>query len=231
MASKPKIVLAPSADEGNTPVERQPVMARGDELLKLIYNSGGLYLTQDEGAEIVASGDAKVNTDDTQGDAALVLLTPQGASKVAPSDLGRAKPVYDIDDYVPPPPAKKNRGGKRGSKYPFDKLEVNKSFHVPVSKDMPNPVSALASSLTGARRKYEVAVLDDKGQPVMETVKVKTYAVDAKGKRVKNREGKFVVTGETTGQKPKMEQTRDFYVVEAAKDDPKGPGARVVRSK
>lgn len=217
-------------DMGITPPVREPITERGNDLLKALYDHGGLYLTVEEGKEAVDAGDATVNKDDTQGNTALVMLTPQGAAKVAPQKPESApKVTFEIDDYAPPLPNKK-RGGKRGSKYPFDALEVGKSFHVPVTKEIPNPVSALASSLTGARRRYEQPVMDG-DNPVMETVKIKTYALDSKGKRIKDASGKFVVIGEKTETRPKMVQTRDFYVVAASKDDPKGPGARVVRSR
>lgn len=226
MASKTKAAIAAAANDAT----REPVTVTGLDLLKLINATGGAYLTQAEGQAAVDAGFATVDTSNVKGDTALVSLTDAGNAEIAADAASKEKPVFEIDDYAPTVPAKK-RGGKRGSKYPFESLEVGKSFHVPISKDMPNPVSALASSLTGARRKFATPVLDNEGKPVMEAVKVKTYAKDATGKRIKDASGKFVVSGETTVQRPKVTQTRDFYVVEAQKDDPRGPGARVVRSK
>jgi hypothetical protein len=227
----PAVDPAPAAnsDSSTLGVVREPVTARGADLVKLIAAADGLYLTQDEGSELVAGGFAKVNIDDLKGETAMVQLTDAGRALIAPVTASKVtKPVIEIDDDVPMPEAPKKRGGKRGSKYPFEKLEIGKSFHVPKTAEMENPVSALASSLTGARRRFEVPVLGSDGKPVMETVKVKTFAQDATGKRVKVN-GKFVVTGEATVTKPKTKQTRDFQVFEVGADDPKGPGARVYR--
>lgn len=220
---------APSATNDAPQIVREPITVRGNDLLKLLAATGGVYLTQEEGNDAVDAGFAAVNMADTQGNTALVTITAEGRAQIEGPVKG--KTVFDIDDSVPMPDAHKKRGGKRGSKYPFEKLEVGQSFHVPKSKDMPNPVSALASSLTGARRRYETPVKDAEGNQVFETVKVKTYATDAHGKRIKDKDGHFVVSGEKEVSKPKTQQTRDFQVFEAAKDDPKGPGARVFRTK
>lgn len=230
---------APSADAPNVetenttlsaPVTRTPVIERGSFLAKRLAENGGLYLTQEEGADLVAAGFASVNMQDIQGDTAFVTLTDAGLALITPAATKGAKQVFEIET-VPMPDAPKKRSGKRGSKYPFEKLEVGQSFHVPKTKDMPNPVSALASSLTGARRKFTTPELDASGKPVMETVTVKTYAHDKDGKRIKDASGKFVVASEKKEQRAKTTQVRDFAVHEAAANDPKGPGARVFRTK
>lgn len=221
---------APAANDGSVAsVARVAVTVTGIDLVKLIAATGGAYLTQTEGKEIVDAGYATVNMSDVQGETALVTLT-DGGRALLEAAATKGKPVFEIDDDVPMPEAPKKRGGKRGSKYPFENLEVGKSFHVPKTKDMPNPVSALASSLTGARRRFETPALDADQKPIVETVKVKTYATDNSGKRLKVN-GKFVVSGESTAFKPKMIQQRDFTVVEVGADDKRGPGARVYRTK
>lgn len=220
----------PAANDTEVAVlTRQPVTVTGLDLLKLLAATNGAFLTKAEASDAIASGHALVDTSRIEGDTAFVSLTDAGSAFLAASAAEKELPVFDVDKGYAPTVSAKKRGGKRGSKYPFASLEVGDSFHVPKTKAMPNPVSALASSLTGARRKYEIPVLEN-GEPVIEKVKVKTYATDASGKRLKVA-GKFVVSGETFVEKPKMQQTRDFYVVEAAPDDPRGPGARVVRSK
>lgn len=228
MGTKPKGAAAPSAEADNN--TRQPVTVRGADLAKLVAATGGMYLTQDEAGELVKDGYATVDTSNLQGETAFVTLTPAGAELIAPQPA-KEKPVFEIDDDVPMPEAPKKRGRNRGSKYPFEKLEIGKSFHVPKTKEMPDPVSALASSLTGARRRYEVPVLDGAGKPVVESVKVKVYAKDKDGKRIKDANNKFVVASETLVEKPKMQQTRDFTVIEVGADDPRGAGARVFRTK
>src|SRR4051812_31490076 len=138
------------------------ISARGNALLKLIAAAGdkGLMLTQAEAHMAVKDGDASVDTSVTEGEGnkqtAKVTLTDQGRAKIAP----KAAAVFEIDDNVPLP-TKKVGGAKRGSKYPFDKLAVGQSFHVPATKENPEPVTALASSLTGARRLFSKGVKND----------------------------------------------------------------------
>lgn len=196
-------------------------------LLVQAYNEGGVYLTKEAAAEAVAAGNLAPDTSNVKGDTVLCLLTAQGASLVPKQP---AVASIEIDDDVPMP-VKERKGGRRGSKYPFEALEVGKSFHVPKTAEMPDPVAALASSLTGARRKFESKVADSTGAPVMEDVKVKTYKLDAKGKREKDATGSWIVAGETTVKKQKTVNTRDFFVIEAKADDKRGAGARVFRSR
>lgn len=208
---------------------RNAVAARGIPLLKLIAAAGenGLMLTQAEAHMAIADGYAVADTSVTDGDTAKVTLTPAGTAKIAP----KASVVFDIDDDVPMPTAKKKGGGKKGSKYPFDKLNVGQSFHVSATAENPNPETALASSLTGARRQFAKPVLNEDGSPKTETVTVNTYAVDAKGKRVKDANNKWVVTGTASVTRNVTEQERDFVVAVVGADDPKGAGARVYRNK
>lgn len=206
---------------------RKAISARGIALLKLIEAAGenGLMLTRAEAHMAIKDGDATVDTNVTEGEGdkalAKVTLTDQGRAKLAP------KAAIEIDDGVAMPEAKKG-GAQRGSKYPFDLLvKVGQSFHVAKTAENPDPVTALASSLTGARRRFAVEVKDENGNPVMEAVTVKTYATDSNGKRVKGEDGKWVVTGETTESRPKLRFLREFVAAEVGANDPKGPGARV----
>ena len=116
---------------------------------------------------------------------------------------------------------------RSGSKYPFDKLEVGQSFHVPATVAVTDPFKAIASSVTGARRRYSEKVVVD-GVVQTETVTVKTFTKDANGKRVK-RDGHYVVTGTETVNREKTRQTRDFLAAAVGADDPNGAGARVWR--
>lgn len=213
-----------------------PVTERGVDLLNRMAREGGLYLTKEEAQEQLDAGNLHVNMQDTQGDRALCMLTNAGQSLVTEKPAAVTSSAnFEIDDDVPMPTASAaKRGGKRGSKYPFDKLEVGKSFHVPKTDEVPDPVSALASSITGARRRYSEPVLDDNKRPIMEQQTVKTYQLDGKGKRVKNAEGKWVSTGSATVTVQKTKALRDFFAVAvgpgtAYPADPKGAGARVFR--
>lgn len=209
-------------------VNRKAISARGNALLKLIAAAGdkGLMLTKAEGHMAITAGHAVVDTGVVDGDTAKVTLTDAGRAAIAP----KVVTSFEIDDAVPMP-VKSKAGAKRGSKYPFDKLNVGQSFHVPATVENPEPITALASSLTGARRLFAKPVLVD-GQPVKETVTVNEYAVDAKGKRIKDAEtGKWVVTGTKPVERIKTEQERDFVAASVGADDPKGVGARVYRTK
>lgn len=232
-AAKKPIEKQKPAKPVNAVEARKPVAERGLDLLNRISNEKGMYLTRDEGQDIVTAGHAELNNNDTQNGLPLVTLTNAGRAlftKGKQLDTNTSKTEFEIDDDVPM--AEKKRSGRaRGSKYPFDTLKPNQSFHVPKTADMQDPSSALASSLTGARRRYSKPMFDDLNRPVMETVKLRTYQLDAKGKRVKGTDGHWIVTGETQLPRQKVILERDFQVVEVGAEDKRGPGARVYRVK
>jgi hypothetical protein len=216
--------------------------ARGIALLALIAAAPGgyLFLTQDEGADIVSEGNAVVTVDPVAPEGlATVTLTAAGAAALDAAGLAKGpapvptpapalKIVYRTDI---PVPEIVGRSRGRASAYNFDKMVVGESFHLPITPARPDPASAIASSLTGARLKYAVEVKDTAGNVVMEKVKVKTYQIGADGKRVKDAEGHFIPTGEAEVEKPKLEFTRDFVAATVDETDPDGPGARVWRLK
>jgi hypothetical protein len=209
----------------NKPVAAAPDIA----LLQCMYEEGGLYLTQSEGSDIVASGFAKVDFTNTEGDRALVLLTEKGAalfnksSNVADTSTKTesTNKMDNIRNDIPVPVKAPRKAGRQGSKYDFDKLEVGGSFHVSNSgnKTSAETLKAIASSMTGAKRKFAEA----DGE---ETVTVKTYQKDAKGKRAKP----LVVTGTETVTRPKLKDTRNFVAAAVDATDPDGEGVRVWRS-
>lgn len=134
---------------------------------------------------------------------------------------------YEIDDGIPVPAIK--RGGAGGTTYPFDALKVGQSFHVPATKDKPNPAKSLASTVSSATARYAEEVKDDNGNVVMVTVKVKETVKDGEGKDVVGADGK-PVTREAEKTVAKTRNTRVFSVRTVGKDDPKGEGARVWRT-
>lgn len=220
---------------------RTPITATGVELLSLIgaamqSEPGYLMMTQAEAADAINSGHAVADVSIIDGETAAVRLTEagqhaltsaQGGAPVAPVE-GAApftpKPrqgAYEIDtDVAMPAP----RGGRAGSVYPFDALEVGHSFHVPKTDEMPDPVATLASTVSGATARYA----EETGES--ETVKRPVYQKDADGKRVKGADGKLIKTGEEEVTVAKKRNTRVFRVVAATDKDPKGPGARVFRT-
>lgn len=214
---------------------RKPVRERGLALLDRIYAEGGLYLTKDEGEEIVQNGDAVAIAGEVDDfGAALVQLTERGAAKVTGETVekdDKKMNAFEIDDYAPDVTAivRHRGGGRRGSKYPFDALEVGQSFHVPPTDKIPDAVKALQSSVTKANALYTENVTDDAGNEVLEEKTIKTYRRGEDGKLLRE-DGHFIVETAEVRRVPVTRQMRKFVVVPAAADDPKGPGARVVRT-
>ena len=136
------------AGEGNG---RQPITARGAELMAMIANAGdaGLMLTQEEGLDLVNNGYAVVDTGTTDGNTAKVTLTEAGVAALGAS--GNSATSYEIEDNVPIPTTSVRRGRTGG--YPFEQLALNQSFHV-AAKDGETPADVAArlqSSVSGAR--------------------------------------------------------------------------------
>lgn len=207
----------------NETAEREPITARGADLLAMIDAAGddGLMLTQEEGLDAVNAGFAVVDTSVTEGNTAKVTLTDAGRASLAGS--GNASTGFEIEDNVEMPTNTARRGRSDG--YPFDNLNIGQSFHV-APKDGEEPADTAArlqSSVSGARARY--AEDTDK----METAIRKTYAKDADGNFVKDADGKRVVESEEEYERPVTRLTRDFKVMAVGASDPKGPGARVWR--
>jgi hypothetical protein len=202
--------------------ERQPVTARGADLMAMIdaAGDGGLMLTQEEGLDLINSGYASVDTSVTDGNTAKVTLTDAGRAALASS--GNSATSFEIEDNIPIPTSTARRGRTGG--YPFENLNEGQSFHVPVKEgEEPADVAArLQSSVSGARARFS----EETGES--ETVQRKVYQKDAAGEFVKV-DGKRVVESTEDVTRPKTRLTRDFTVKPVGADDPKGPGARVWR--
>jgi hypothetical protein len=120
---------------------------------------------------------------------------------------GNTNMSFEIESGIAMPVTK--RGGKRESAYPFNKLEVGQSFFIPASEKHPEPAKSLASTVSGAAKRYDVPDLDENGvQKTKNITNPKTQAV---------RENV-----------PAMKHTRTFKLVAAEKDGVKG--ARVFRT-
>lgn len=204
--------------------ERQPVTARGAELMALIANAGdaGLMLTQDEGLDLVNAGYATVDTSVTEGNTAKVTLTDAGQAALQAS--GNSATSYEIEDNVPIPQTSARRGRTGG--YPFEQLGVNQCFHVAAKEgEEPADVAArLQSSVSGARARFA----EETGE--QETVTRKVYKKNADGSFAKDENGKRIVESTENVTRPKTRVTRDFTVKAVGSDDPKGAGARVWRT-
>ncbi len=131
--------------------------------------------------------------------------------------------AYEIDDDVVLTP--RQRHLLRPAKYPFDKLEVNQSFHVVATTEQPEPAKTLAGAVTNANNKFSRP--DPTG--AFETKVMAQYAKDEHGKRIKNEDGSYQKIGEQAVQRPKIVYDRHFTIRSVGADDKKGPGARVFR--
>ena len=233
----------PAAAPARTAPARTAVTLSGVALLAAIAASetGYLMLTQAEGQDIVNSGFAVVDTSIVDGETAAVRLTEAGTAELAkgetaggnpeagagetaaPAGDAAAKASYAIEDNVPMPTGTVRRGREGG--YPFDKLEIGQSFHVPKTADNEDPAARLASSVSGARVKYSEEIPGE-----TEEVEVKTYKRGPDGKGyAKDADGKRVVESTKMETRPKLKMTRDFVCKSVGADDPKGEGARVWR--
>ena len=204
--------------------ERQPVTARGADLLAMIAEAGdnGLMLTQEEGLDAVNAGHATVDTSVTEGNTAKVTLTDAG--RAALSGSGNVSTGFEIEDGIEMPTSTARRGRQGG--YPFENLNVGQSFHVAAKagEDAAAVAARLQSSVSGARARFA----EETGET--ENVVRKTYQKNEDGSFAKDADGKRIVSGEETVSRPKTRLTRDFKVMAVDANDPKGVGARVWRT-
>lgn len=228
MAKKPR----------NAPRQEAPIdLAKLGEIVHVTVAGGFLYANADEIAPLVAAELVETNPAmlDESGNVAARATTKgieavnttatntdtNAAASAAVTEAQARASAFEIDDYVPNLTIK--RGGRGGEIYPFDSLEVNKSFHVPATPDKPDPAKSLASTVSSAAARYAV------GTGTFEDVTVTDYQLDAEGKRVKGADGKFIKTGEHVENREVMKKTREFIVRSVGAEDPRGPGARVIR--
>lgn len=152
--------------------------------------------------KLLADGMVEQNTDIVDGDKIATRATEKGIAAMNETSTGTtgtapaAASAFEIDDYVP---AMTSRGGRTSVLYPFDTLEVNKSFHIPATEKRPNPAKSLASTVSAASKKYATDTGQTKTTPKGNTVPVLSF-------------------------------TRKFAVKAVGAEDPRGPGARVVRT-
>ncbi len=207
-----------------TPATRTAVAQRGTELLALIAAAGdnGLMLTQAEGLDAINSGFAVVDTSVVENDTAKVTLTDAG--RAALSGSGGAASKYAVRTDVPMPEAASQRRGRQSS-YPFETMDVNASFHVPLNGENADKLAGkLNSSISGARARFA----SETGEQRLVTVR--DYQLGEDGKPVKGEDGKRIVTGERQESRPVKAPTRDFKLAVVGADDPDGAGVRVWRT-
>jgi hypothetical protein len=206
---------------------RQPITERGDELLKLIGAEGGLYVTQEEGQDALAAGMITVDPSKPADDGTVpAYLTEAGKARIgATAPKAATKAAYTLRNDIPPPPVVAGKQRNRASQYPFDTMEVNQTFHVPATAENDTPMDRVSSSVSAARAKYSEEIPGE-----YEVKNVKTYQLDANGKRVKGPEGKYIVLANVPTNVLKRRQVRDFLVRVVDASDPEGAGVRVWRT-
>lgn len=229
------------------PAAAAPALVGLSDVLASIYaaqaTAGHAMLTEAEGREAVEAGLAELVEGVIDGDRAGVRLTQAGMERVmaeaanqgaqtgndTASGTSGAETVtapaggFVIEDYVPT--AQARRGGRGNTIYPFDSLNVNQSFHVPATAENPNPAKSLASTVSSATARYAEVIPGE-----FETVTLPVYATGPDGKKTKDANGNWIKTGEKTETRPKVKKTRIFSVVAVGDEDPKGKGARVLRT-
>lgn len=187
-------------------------------------------------AETLDASHFEVNTADVVEGAALVRLTDAGmaaareATDPADGSAGAASGGIEIDDDVPMPEGLARRRSPQETLYPFDKLNVGQSFHVPKTAANPDPATRLSSSVSGAHIRFSPELTNADGTPQMESYTSPIYAKNEAGEFVKDENGKRVKTGdEPKTRQARGEPTRKFRIVPADASDKRGEGARVYR--
>lgn len=139
---------------------------------------------------LVEQGLITVDTEDVVNDEAAATLTQKGfdgmPKEVVAGAAVTSQPLaFAIIDNAIMPASKKGAGRVAGpSKYPFDTLEAGKSFFVPVSEEVPNPLKTLGSAVSNATNKYRTDT--GKTEQVERTKRDgKKAAVDAAGNKIK----------------------------------------------
>lgn len=195
----------------------------GAQLLSAIAAGTVTRITQEQAGSLDSSH-FQVNTADVVDNAAAVQLTDAGkaAAAAAPATSGGIA----IDDDVPMPTGAALRGD---TLYPFDKLEVGKSFHVAKTAENPDPATRLSSSVSGAHLRYSPVITDKAGNPVMEEYKSPVYKRDEAGEYVKENGKRVIERQETKTREKRGEPTRKFRIFKVDASDPRGIGARVFR--
>ena len=201
--------------------------ALNSEVLARVYNAtkaGGYdFVTQAEGAGLLAAGLITINTEIANGTGGYAAKTTSHGNEVAgeheadDASATASASKFEIDDNVPLANKKTGGGGgkraPRESIYPFDQLAVGQSFHIKATEKMPKPNRTIASAVSIAIAKHSVPVLDANGVAVTETF------------TRKNKAGEVL----ETGTRPKMQPTRVFTTRAVDDSDPRGAGARVYR--
>lgn len=203
-------------------------------------------MTAAEGAELATAG--YIVADPMQvgpvpGSVRVTITDAGRAALQAPAPAVDAKPIVSAVVVGVAMPAPLKRGGNNNLKpresiygfndlpeptYAADGTPMFGSFHVAKTASNPEPWKSMASNVSAANKRSEVAVLDANGQPVLETVEKKALVKGADKKPVLDSEGnkQYTVTTET---RQAMKATKKFIARRVNAQDPNGEGVRVFR--
>ena len=200
----------------------------------------GTYAPEHEISLLADSGLVEVNPEVTNAEGHVAVRATaagiaknaenQPAAPAAPLAVKSKFSIGTVPDVILEAAVNKKRVARgAGEKYPFDSLDMtnNRGFFVPATEKMPEPAKSLASTVSGAIARYAVEAKDETGFVIMETVTVKDYQLGEDGKRVKDADGHWIVTGERKERRAKTEATRQFRLVPVDADIEKGTPAGV----
>jgi hypothetical protein len=149
VAMMPEIVAASVAESGY-------VFKSAFDVAYLVENG---LVEQNEG---IVNEAGEFATRATEAGIAALNATVQTNTATAETKVEEPKPErkvkmsFEIEKGIPVP--KTTRGGARTSAYPFAELELNDSFFIAASEKHPEPEKSLASTVSGATKRYDVPV-------------------------------------------------------------------------
>jgi len=96
----------------------------------------------------------KIATRATSEGLALVMK-PVDASEGETTPEAVSSDEFELESGIAIPVARRGRSGS--TRYPFDRMEVDQSFHVAATEENPNPAKKIASSVSSAIKRYRDA--------------------------------------------------------------------------
>lgn len=178
--------------------------------------------TSKEVKNLVDNGLAETNTDIADGDKFAVRATEkgvaendaakQGTNQMPDTEATTAPTGFEVIQLSAPLTKKRTR--RASATYPFETMEVNGIFFVAATANKENPAKSMASTVSSANKRFSTKTGETK------TVTVKTYQLDADGKRAKDAAGKLIPTGTETKTVDVLAPGKTFEVfpVEAGED-------------
>lgn len=146
---------------------------------------GYMFATEKQAKPLTDEGLAEFNSEISDGDKFAIRLTDAGLAQLPAEDTKEDKNMDTVTASAPASsgvqvfsggftPSRKTRGGRKGTSYPFDTLEVGGFFFfIPATADKPEPAKSIASTVNSAVKRHAELAVNEDGSPQMETYKVK----------------------------------------------------------